>query len=498
MGEVFDKVWGIIVDSNALNLVYGIAVLIIGWFLAIYASGLARRLVRGSALNKKLSCCPAEGDGDAPKCSTKLEDCIGKGVFVLVLLFTIMSCLTVLNLTQAAAPIQRFFDNILAYAANLIGAGILAALAWFCASGVKYLSAKAMRTTQLDQKLAKTLDKESGKPISTSASEVIYWLVLLFFLPAILRSLKIGGITEPLQLMLAKILEYIPNLVAAGAILFIGLWAAKIVRKTVSGLVVISSLDNLGEKAGVSKLFGNQGLSGMIGVVAYVLIAIPVLISSLNALQIDSLSESVAGLFDKILNAAGDLIGAALLVFVAVLVGRFVANLVQQLLENFGFNKLLAHLGVGKEDKDSNTSPAALVGKIVFVAIILNAAIAACDIMAFPNIAALIQIFLVFGGNILVGLVVLLIGMWLANLVSEFLQGKCNKLVVGLVRGCVLVFTGAIAIHNMEIGGPIVQTAFTLLLGAVCVAIALAFGLGGREFAARKYEEWSAKIEKKD
>ena len=50
----------------------------------------------------------------------------------------------------------------------------------------------------------------------------------------------------------------------------------------------------------------------------------------------------------------------------------------------------------------------------------------------------------------------------------------------------------------MEIGGPIVQTAFTLLLGAVCVAIALAFGLGGREFAARKYEEWTQKIEKKD
>ncbi|MFA6724670.1 MAG: mechanosensitive ion channel [Lentisphaeria bacterium] len=495
MGGIFDKVWRIIIDSNALNLVYGIAILVVGWLLAIYASSLSRRLIRSSALDKKLGCCIPE-DGECK--GSKIEDYTGKAVFVLVLLFTVMSCLTVLNLTQAAAPIQRFFDAILSYAANLIGAALLAALAWLCATTVKYLSVKAMLATKLEQKLAKTLDKKDDKPLSDSASEVIYWLVLLFFLPAILRSLRIEGITEPIQLMLAKILEYIPNLVAAGAILFVGLLAAKIVRKTVSGLVVISSLDNLGEKAGVSKLFGSQGLSGMIGVTAYVLIAIPVLIASLNALHIESLSESVSGLFDKILNAAGDVIGAALLVFVAVLVARFVAGLVQQLLENFGFNKLLARLGLGKAEDASGTAPAALAGKLVFIAIILNAAIAACNIMAFPNIAALIHTFMLFGGNILVGLIVLLIGMWLANLVSESLQGKCNKLVLGLVKVCVLVFTGAIAIHNMEIGGPIVQTAFTLLLGAVCVALALAFGLGGREFAARKYEEWSAKFEKKD
>ena len=57
-----------------------------------------------------------------------------------------------------------------------------------------------------------------------------------------------------------------------------------------------------------------------------------------------------------------------------------------------------------------------------------------------------------------------------------------------------LVFTGAIALSNMEIGSDIVRTAFALLLGAVCVAAALAFGLGGREFAAKKLEEWNKRF----
>jgi len=168
------------------------------------------------------------------------------------------------------------------------------------------------------------------------------------------------------------------------------------------------------------------------------------------------------------------------------------------LLENFGFNKLLGHLGVKKEGDTSAPLPSTLAGKIVFIAIILHAAIAVCNILKFPELAALLQTFLVFGGNIVVGLIVLLIGVWLANFAADSLKGKCNKLVATIVKVCVLIFTGAIAIHNMEIGGPIVQTAFTLLLGAVCVAIALAFGLGGREFAARKYEEWSKQIDKND
>ena len=495
MGEFFQDVWQMIVDSNILVLVKAIAILAAGWLIAIYVSGLVSRLIRASSLEQKLNRCLPEGSAIP---ASKLDKYIGRAAYILILLFAILGCLTALNLSQAAAPIQRFFDMIVAYAANLIGAAVLIFIAWLCATVAKYLVGTAMKTLAIDQKASCSLDMKECRPVSATAAEIIYWVVLLFFLPAVLRTLKIDGITEPIQQMFTKLLEYVPNLVGAGAILFIGLLVAKIVRKTVTQIVVASGLDDLGEKAGVSKMFGNQGLSGMIGIVAYVLIAIPVLISSLNALKIDSLSDSVSGLFSKILNTTGDLLGAALLLFIAVMVGHFVAGLVAQVLENFGFNKLLGHLGVKKDASNAATLPSAVAGKIVFIAIILHASIAVCNILNFPELASLVHTFLLFGGNIVVGLIVLLIGVWLANFAADSLKGKCNKLVTTIVRACVLIFTGAIAIHNMEIGGPIVQTAFTLLLGAVCVAVAIAFGLGGREFAARKYEEWSKQIEKSD
>ena len=76
--------------------------------------------------------------------------------------------------------------------------------------------------------------------------------------------------------------------------------------------MVITRLNAFGEKIGVSKMFGNGGLAAMVGLVAYILVALPVVIAALTALQIKALSDSVAGFFDKILNATGDIIGAAL------------------------------------------------------------------------------------------------------------------------------------------------------------------------------------------
>lgn len=496
MEDFFRDVWKMIVESNVLNLVWAILVLLVGWIVAVIVSGQAALLVTRLGFDKKLNRCLPQGSELAEASASKF---IGRFVYYLILLLAILGCLTALKLTQAAEPIKDFVGSLTAYAAKIIGAVALAFIAWVVATVLRYGAGTLMRMLQFDERFAKYVDgKDKETSLSETVSSILYWVVLLFFLPSILNVLEIKGITEPIQQMFTRILGYIPNLIAAAAILFVGLIAAKIVRKAVTGLIVVSGIDSLGEKAGVSKLFGDKGLSSMIGIVAYVLVAIPVVISSLTALKIDSLSNSVAGFFDKLLNATGDILGAALLIFVAFLAGSFVSGLVTQIFENFGFNQLLAKLGFSsKEEKDSSL-PSVVVGKLTFLTIIFMAAVAASDILNFTELSRLLRTFMEFGGNIIVGVIVLLIGIWVANFAASAIRGKCNDVVVMVVRVAVLIFTGAIAIHNMNIGGPIVQTAFTLLLGAVCVAVALAFGLGGREFAAKKLDEWTRKTDKKD
>ena len=135
-----------------------------------------------------------------------------------------------------------------------------------------------------------------------------------------------------------------------------------------------------------------------------------------------------------------------------------------------------------------------ITGKLVNITILLFAVLASCEILGFNKLADLIKIFAQFGGNLLLSVIVLLIGVWLANLAAQMLAGKCNKILTDFVRVCVIIFTVALAIGNINVGYEIVEIAFTLLLGAICVAAAIAFGFGGREFAAKCLKEWSEKI----
>ena len=488
MNDFFKQIWQIVIESKILSVVGAILVLLIGWLLASILSKKASYFVRTIS-----PAAPKLPDG-TPAPMSQADSLVGKVIYVIVMLFTVLGCFSILQLDAAATPLQEFISTIARYVPNIAGALLLGVIAWIVAGLIRILTKTAMLKSKLHEALANQTGSKDPEAVAEYTAKTMYYTVFLFFLPAILNTLKIYGITAPLQSMFEKVLTYIPNLVAAGAILFIGLWVAGIIRRAVSGLVIISRIDAFGEKLGVSKLFGNGGIAAMAGVVSYILVAIPVLISSLTALQIEALSNSVTGFFDKLLNATGDIIGAALLIFAAILAGGFVSALVSQLASALGFDKLL---GTILQKKEENTvAPSVILGKITFIAIILLAVLSACEILGFNQMAQLIRTFAAFGGNILLSIAVLLIGVWLANVAADALAGKCEQMLISVVRISVIIFTAAIAIGNLNIGDSIVQIAFTLVLGAVCVAAAIAFGVGGREAAAKLLNELSEKLRK--
>jgi len=261
---------------------------------------------------------------------------------------------------------------------------------------------------------------------------------------------------------------------------------------------VAGGCDQLGEKAGLGPVFGSLGLSKACGLVVYVLVFIPVVITALSALRIDALANPLGKLLEKILAAAGNLFGAAVLIFAAYIAGHIASKLVTKLLESFGFNKLLNVFGIAKDPSDTAFAPAAVVGKLVHVAIMFFAAIACCDILGFGDVGELLAKFMPFAGKIVVGIIIFMVGLYLARLASESLRGKGiqSELISTMARVAILAFTGAMALSSMGLASEIIQTAFSLILGSVAVAVAIAFGLGGRKFAARKLEEWGETIER--
>ena len=367
MQDFFQQIWKVIVDSNLLNILGAVAILVIGWLVALAVSRKVSTSVQKLAAKKGTL-----SDGTEMPQVACADTLAGKLVYYAILIFALLGCFSVLNLNAAADPIKSFLNEIMEYAPNIVGALLLAAAAWFLASILRAVTKAALLKSGLHERLAAQTGAKDPAAVAEYAARTIYYTIFLFFLPAILNTLKIYGITKPLQSMFETVLTFLPHLLAGAVILVVGLFAANIIRRAVSGLLVISRLNAFGEKIGVSKMFGNGGLAAMAGVVAYVLVALPVVISALTALQIKTLSDSVAGFFDKILNATGDIIGAGLIVFAAVLAGGFVASLVAQLTATLGLDRFLGGLGLHKDDGKS-TAPSVVVGKLVFVAIVLLA-----------------------------------------------------------------------------------------------------------------------------
>jgi hypothetical protein len=100
----------------------------------------------------------------------------------------------------------------------------------------------------------------------------------------------------------------------------------------------------------------------------------------------------------------------------------------------------------------------------------------------------------VLAGHIILGLIILGVGLYLANLASKAVEasGASQSGLLSLAaKVAVLLLFAAMSLRQMGLANEIVELAFSLLLGAVAVAAAIAFGVGGREIAARKLKEWT-------
>ncbi|HET8647124.1 MAG TPA: mechanosensitive ion channel, partial [Vicinamibacteria bacterium] len=338
--------------------------------------------------------------------------------------------------------------------------------------------------------------RERAQPsLAQTLGEVVYWLVFLLFLPAILSALQLPGLLAPVQGLLDEILAFLPNLAAAALILVVGWFVARIVQRITTGLLAAAGVDRLAERVGVSRVLGTQTLSGVLGLLVFVLIVIPVVIAALNALQLETISQPASNMLNAVLAMIPRVFAAAVILGIAYVVGRLLASLVAGLLAGFGFDTILARLGFTRQPGPDERTPAQIAGYAVLVATLLFAAIEAAEVLGFAVLADIIRDFTVFAGHVLLGLIILAIGIYLANLVAGLVRGSDIEqagLLATAARVAILVLAAAMALRQMGLANDIINLAFGLLLGAIAVAVALAFGLGSREVAGREVERWVA------
>ena len=449
-----------------------VAILLIGWIVALVIAAGVKKVLEKLGTNQKLS--TATGH------RSNIESIVSRVVFWLVMIIAVIGALNVLNLTSVSGPFSNMIQQFLLFIPQLLAALAVGFIGWIVANLVKVGLQKLLDRTQLDEKLSADV---GVSPISQNISNIVYWLILLLFLPIVLSILGLNGLLFPIQNMLGEMVSFLPNIFIAAVIIFVGYILAKIVRGIIEGLVNSLNLQQQAQKIG---LFKNSNLPQVLGSFVFAMVIITALIIAFETLGIEAISQPATAMLYEIMNAIPHIIAAGLILILAYVVSRFVANLVVEVIAGTGVDEIPAKLDVQRFL--GTTKVSCIVGYLIVFFTMLFAVSEAANRLGFGQVSGLISMFIQFGADILLGAVILLVGFWLANLVAKVIgRGEYNssRWLANLVRILIMGLVVAMGLRAMGIADSIVNLAFGLTLGAVAVAFALAFGLGGRQPAER-------------
>ena len=160
------------------------------------------------------------------------------------------------------------------------------------------------------------------------------------------------------------------------------------------------------------------------------------------------------------------------------------------LTERAGLDEFLRQGGIRSDTTD-------IFGVLVYWLIVLAALVLAFNTMDLNYITDLLRQVVMFVPRLMVALVVLAFGAYFARFVAGAVMAYCRAvgmqdgdLLGRLAQYAIIAFVVLIALEQMQIGGDIVRHSFLILLGGVVLALALAFGIGGREWAAGLLDRW--------
>lgn len=405
---------------------------------------------------------------------------------------------------QQIENIKVGWNSFVDYLPQLAIGILLIVAAYIVARIVSFLIGKAIGATSYGKKL-----KDEGSDVSASLAQAGFWLTILFFLPSILNAFGLTQALYPVQNMVNGILTYAPRIIGALFVAGLGILVATIVRQAVTSLINATPVDTVSDRFGFGDVVKGDGLAKAVGLIAFLLVAVPVIIAALDVLAIDVISIPARQMLESILITIPNILGAAIILLIAFLVARLVKSFLQSVLPALGVDRVFSSIGFATtaeamdaiDDKEQdlggqgNLSASAVIGNIAMIAIIFFGITEAVSILNFATLSVILTKLMTVAGKILMGALVIFAGIYVARFVSNLLRqggGEDNLLAMIAQYGIIILVT-AMGLREMGLGEDIILIGFTLILAAAALAAGLAFGIGGRETAHKVLEEMRAK-----
>lgn len=395
-----------------------------------------------------------------------------------------------MDMSLTSEPLQKLMNMAVEWGPRILAALVILLIAHLVAKAVKWGMAAVLNRLPFAKTANAGADK--NETLGARVGEIGYWLVYLVGLIAALTTLGLGQIVAPLNRLVNGFFAFLPNLVGAGIIFFIGWVVAMVCRRVVTSTVAAFRVEDLAAKVGMAGLTGPSLAKG-VGQVVFVLIIVPVAIAGLQALKISAISDPAVAVLKQLLDTIPRLIAASVVLGISFFLSKWIAGLIEDTLPQMGFDNSVKQLGLFADAEPGEAPATKAVSWMATTAVMVFAAIEAAKLLQFEAASLILNQILTLGGKILFGGIIIAAGAALANIIAGALAragGPTSGFAANIARWATIALSTAMGLNFMGIADGIIQTAFTLILGAAAVAIAIAFGWGGRETAAKLLSRW--------
>ena len=396
--------------------------------------------------------------------------------------------------------ISQYLGFLPSWAVGPVVAAVTIIVGYFVAKIAAALVAGGINRTGLGRKA-----KTTGGNIGKSLAKAVFWVLwLIFILMGLSQFPALSGQLGFLNGMMENIFNYLPQFAIGGFVLAVGILLSKVVREALTSTLEVAQVDNLVSRFGITGEsedgVPSTSLAKSSGILAAAIVTITAAATAIGIWDIPGVSGPVSELLNTILSYIPRIIGAGIILAIFVFIGRFVSNLAKTTLPALGVDNSLSSIA-SLDGTGSNFVPSNVIANVGFIGIALMGLTAAMKALGIPELTNVFNTLLEVGGRVVLGAVIIGAGLFIADFVSKIVTQTSGDLAGKIIKYATIIIVTFMGLETMQLGEGIVDTAFRYSVMAAAVAAgvggAIAFGLGGREWAGKKLQEWLPNVRKR-
>src|ERR671917_2221236 len=205
--------------------------------------------------------------------------------------------------------------------------------------------------------------------------------------------------------------------------------------------------------------------------------------------------QSLQNTLDRFLEYIPQLIGAILILVIGYIVARILKAVVSRILQSIGFDGWMEKGGIKQflDRAQTRETPATVLGTLVFWLVFIIAITMAADALGIRQVSEVLGQLIAYIPSIIAAILILVLAALLASFLSGIVRGATGSdLLSNIARYAIIIYAAFAAITELGIAVQLTAPTFLIILGAVALAAAIAFGFGAqgvaRDIVEKAYE----------